>query len=142
MEVLHRVSGSPRDMSSYRRHDKFWMNIVQVADARQASPASSIGVDPLDRFGADADRWEPGSDFESKTVTRSGHRRVHDTPAPAAASQGIDAARSFSGSVEGSVDRSELCLAWFMVLSWVLQQGRVLRCRAILSMTLSSWQAF
>jgi hypothetical protein len=95
----------------------------QVPASRQATPASSLGADPLDRFGAVVDRWEPGSDFESKTVTRHMRRRVEEaadadmSDAPAAVSQPEAASRSVSGSVEvkaglhGSVNRLELCLA-------------------------------
>lgn len=90
------------------------MLLCQVARTALDPARSDSGGDPAERFGADMDRWEPGSDFESSkaAVARPSSRRAA-APALAngAAAHAPQPGRSRDADVEGlpapvaSVDR-------------------------------------
>ncbi len=92
--------------------------LCQVAHAPVGSMHSDSGGDPAERFEADMDRWEPGSDFESSKAAapRAASRRAVPLANGAAThAPQPGRGRSAGGDVEGlpapvaSVDRLDLC---------------------------------
>jgi hypothetical protein len=66
----------------------------------------TVEVPPDERFGAGMDRWEPGSDFESKTVSRSQRSRRAGGAANSAVQdpqmQASDSRKSGTASADGA----------------------------------------